>query len=264
MEGGDGFNAAPIPGRNCPDLRALDDEHGSVTRLSTAGVWLVAPEREAPAGDAPEIEYRGAAAGPAAAARVSGYRMRRAVVVGIDNYDASGGVYKTLRFPADDARAVLASLRDDFGFATLPHGIAIGAGVDDERIRATWKAWPPSNAVGADDLVVFYYAGHGGFQGEMVGCNGKTVPRNEIVDWLSGLLCRHKLLILDSCHAGNVLLPEAEQLRDVPSRSRRGRLCDDRLRPSPCPRPMPRMPPQRRMPPITFSPITSGATPYSH
>ncbi len=191
----------------------------AISDVVAVPVWALQqrPRGESePAGKLPlrissQFQYRAPPEGPVAPERVSGYKTRWAVVVGIDNYEPSGGAYTSLRFPGDDARAVLAALREQFGFKTAPEGVAIGDGVDDKRILATLKAWPPRDQVSARDLVVFFYAGHGSGQGDLVGCNGKPVPRAEIVSWMNDLPCQHKLLILDSCYAGNVFLPAAKQ-----------------------------------------------------
>ncbi len=132
------------------------------------------------------------------------YRQRWAVVIGVDEYDPQLNEYGPLTFARKDAQAVLAELRDEFGFQTSEVGTAIRPRADRARIEAVLKNWPPRDKVAADDLVLVFYAGHAATDGDLIGCDGKAVPLIKVVELLSDLPCRHKLLILDSCFSGTL------------------------------------------------------------
>ena len=145
-------------------------------------------EVEKPSGKLPleapeEVADRSAGTPPAPRLPgVGGYRTKWAVVIGIDRYDVPGGGLKPRECRRGHARALLATLRDEYGFTTSEEGTAIGGVVDDKRIREVLAAWPPSDQVGERDVVVFFYAGHGGEQGEMIGSNGRSVMRGDLLD----------------------------------------------------------------------------------
>jgi len=69
--------------------------------------------------------------------------------------------------------------------------------------------------LGRDDRFLFYYSGHGlsiadgvrtrGYLpliDEAMGDHGKSIPMDDLVEWMKGLSAQHLLVILDSCFSG--------------------------------------------------------------
>ena len=144
------------------------------------------------------------------------YRKRHLMVVGIDAY--SGG-WKPLRNAKNDAKGFMKSMVDNFGFEV---SAALFDDKADKRSIAVAfqeglnRGKGASGVVEPDDLVVFFFAGHGHTerrlndeeQGYLVPFG---VPEGEVVDllpftelreWTIDLPARHALFILDSCFSG--------------------------------------------------------------
>lgn len=139
------------------------------------------------------------------------YREKHLMVVGIDHYT---GEWRALRNAANDARGVKRALADRYDVelvAELYDDDATYAG-----IRETFKnKLCDATLVHADDLVVFFFAGHGHTQrraddleaGYLVpfGASKRLtdlLPFSELRDWTKDIPARHVLFILDSCFSG--------------------------------------------------------------
>ncbi|MEO8360537.1 MAG: caspase family protein [Vicinamibacteria bacterium] len=134
------------------------------------------------------------------------FTKSHAFIVGIDSYLK----VSPLKTAVNDARQLGQVLADKHRFTVHPPLLdATGADLH-ALLRETMK-----NAVGKDDRVVFYFAGHGiaadgddGPTGYLVPADAdpadlKTfVPMTELQDALQSLPCRHLLLILDCCFSG--------------------------------------------------------------
>ncbi|MGE3471900.1 MAG: caspase family protein [Vicinamibacterales bacterium] len=136
------------------------------------------------------------------------FRRSIAVVIGIDQYTTG---IPSLRTAVNDARRVGELLAGQ-------HGYDVIAVVDAEATRARLVALLQDElpaAVGPDDRVCFYFAGHGVAVDGDQGPNGYLLPADAnradaatflhmplVHDALVALPCRHMLVILDSCFSG--------------------------------------------------------------
>lgn len=139
--------------------------------------------------------------------------VRRALVIGINDY-----AHKPLRGCVGDAQAMAVLLRERFGFddaniTLLLNADASLAAVEREKARLLEETK-------ADDMVFFFYAGHGTVfeqsDGTEASGSGTTFclseePREDMYDedfgeWLDALAKRtdHVVLIIDCCHSGTI------------------------------------------------------------
>jgi len=165
-----------------------------------------APATEPGAARAPEL-HRGASA------RVTPKRIGRrlALVVGTDAYDREEAWAPLLR-PSKDAHEIATELVERYGFELVPVPSSPTLRQFDEALNAA-KA-----AVGEDDDLLVFLAGHGHFdeeqgQGYLIhrdsppghecrfgGCYSLTAIRT----LLETSKARHVLLIVDACHGGTI------------------------------------------------------------
>lgn len=141
-----------------------------------------------------------------------GTGRRWAVLVGINEYEDSAN-YGPLQVCVSDAEAIQKKLVAG-GFeqqATFP---LTGTGGDGrpsrENMLATLKS--VADATDQDDLLLFYYSGHGDVQGNesyLVAQNGRAialedtaVPLTRVKEILEQAPARAKVIILDACHSG--------------------------------------------------------------
>lgn len=146
-----------------------------------------------------------------------------AVVVGIDAY--RNGI-APLRTAVNDARRLASLLRRQHGYSVYPLIADVTAARLLNLLRHEIR---PTES----DRVLFYFAGHGialdgdGEDGAAVGPNGYLIPQDAhpmrpgsfvsmrlLDEVLSGLACRHLLVILDCCFAGSFRWAGAG--RDIP------------------------------------------------
>lgn len=142
------------------------------------------------------------------AATPPSFRRSLAVVIGIDRY--APGI-PTLRTAVNDARRLGEVLAQQ-------HGYDVIAVLDAEATRARLVDLITHELpaqTGADDRVLFYFAGHGVAVDGHDGPNGYLLPVDAnrgdestyltmplVHDALLGLDCRHMLIVLDSCFSG--------------------------------------------------------------
>jgi len=143
----------------------------------------------------------------AAPVRVEGFRSSLAILIGIDQY---GDGVPVLRTPVHDATKLASILQRDHGFETE---VLVNENATIEKLRRVFADL--SVRIGADDRVLFYFAGHGIALESDEGPKGYLLPQDakrnstdrylsmvELNEVLSALPCRHMLIVLDCCFAG--------------------------------------------------------------
>ncbi|MGD8277228.1 MAG: caspase family protein [Gemmatimonadota bacterium] len=193
------------------DGEGVDD----VWRVARLDEWR--PDRPAPAkrpdpegpeaGDADEFRAMRRKGRPPTQEPMT-YRKRFLVAVGIDRYRE----WNPLSNAANDARAVMETLEQSFGFDGR---LILDEEATADRIRdAITKTLTPQ--VQKEDLVVFFFAGHGHSEraddGEEHGFlvpveatrtgTGDLLPMEEVVSWTRAMACDDVLYIFDSCFSG--------------------------------------------------------------
>lgn len=134
------------------------------------------------------------------------FARHHAFVIGIDAYEKVA----PLATAANDARRLAAVLGEMQHFDVYPPLLDARGGALRTLLHETMPA-----LVGADDRVVFYFAGHGiaadgddGPAGYLVPADADPddlttfLPMAELQDALQALPCRHLLLVLDCCFSG--------------------------------------------------------------
>lgn len=131
-----------------------------------------------------------------------------AVVIGIDRY--ADGI-PALRSAVNDARRLGATLAAEHGYTVVA---LLDEDATRERIAQLLTTELPRR-IGADDRVLFYFAGHGVARDGDDGPDGYLLPVDArrgdestylhmplVHDALLALPCRHMLVVLDSCFSG--------------------------------------------------------------
>ncbi len=159
------------------------------------------------------------------------YRKAWAVIVGI-NYDhlanSESAEIDSLDTAENDAKAVFDRLTNNYGFEPDNVRLILGKDASRERIRGCFgEAFlGDRESVNSDDCVLFFFAGHGNRRETVVGREnyvgllypsdirvlpGKGIdttsclPIDDLLRLLQNLCpARHKLVVLDSCHSGEV------------------------------------------------------------
>ena len=136
---------------------------------------------------------------------------RRALVVGINNYDK----FADLGACVADAEAMAEVLsrhkngQKNFDCLVLPGGMPDGSPITRPKLRAALN-----ELFKFDGEVLLYFSGHG-FLSQTGGvlCTSDAykddwgIPMQEVVDLATGSRARHILLILDCCHSGDIANP---------------------------------------------------------
>ena len=136
------------------------------------------------------------------------FRQSVAVVIGIDAY---GHGVPPLRTAANDARRLAQVLADDHGYDVR---LLLDQAASRDAITGL-LADDLAHAVGPEDRVLFYFAGHGVALDGDDGPTGYLLPQDArrgeaasylhmpaLYDALNALACRHVLVVLDSCFSG--------------------------------------------------------------
>ena len=145
-------------------------------------------------------------------AAVGGRESWCALLIGINDYGASGGKCPDLATPVNDTSALAEMLKDKYGFERveiLTNGNATLDGVRN-------KLFEINNNSERQQNILIYYAGHGILSpngaGEWICADGRELVNAEIKDFLQRFQARRVLLISDSCFSGEFLK------RDLPIR----------------------------------------------
>ncbi len=149
---------------------------------------------------------------PTSGRAADGRARMYAVVVGIGAYTAM----KTLNYTDDDAYQMFAFLKSPEGGGLGDDQIEI---LVDERATAANIERALAEKLGradADDIVVFYYSGHG-VDGYFIpvdfdGVNN-LLSHKRVEQLLSGSAARHKLVVADACHSGSLLAARSSTSR---------------------------------------------------
>jgi predicted nucleic acid-binding Zn-ribbon protein len=152
---------------------------------------------------------QGAAGGQAATAAMGvppGVKLGRyhALVIGNNSYQSAG--YPSLQSAVNDATAVAQLLRERYGYET---NLLLNA----TRFQMLTALNEAREALGPDDNLLLYYAGHGeigddGKQGYWVPTDGQAnmvntwVSNTAISEILETMKARHVLVVADSCYSG--------------------------------------------------------------
>lgn len=144
---------------------------------------------------------------PTADANARDFEHSLALVIGIDAY---GNGISSLTTAVNDARQVARLLCEQHKYAThlLVDGVSLA------QLTHIFTEILPQ-AVGPQDRLLIYFAGHGvaldgddGPAGYLIPQDGTLterasfLPMNDLHGWLSALNCRHLLVVLDCCFAG--------------------------------------------------------------
>lgn len=140
---------------------------------------------------------------PSTPAAISRTGAAYALVIGINNYSS----LKPLKTALNDAEAFAAELESDFGFN-------VEVLKDPGRAKILGALNNFRRALGPDDSLLIYYAGHGYFDADKLGKaywlpadaedNDTTnwIAADDITSNLKGTAARHVLIISDSCFSG--------------------------------------------------------------
>lgn len=134
------------------------------------------------------------------------FRQSHAFIIGINDYEH----ITPLKTAVNDALGIARRLEEQHAYTVHPPLLNASKAAITE-----WLTTTIPQAVGPEDRVVFYFAGHGIALDSEEGPNGYLVPAdakagdpgslismNEFHQMLNALPCRHGLLILDCCFAG--------------------------------------------------------------
>lgn len=162
---------------------------------------------------------------------VPGYRGQWAVIVGINYAHLQGAAraeVPALKTAENDAQAVYDQLTAHYGYRPETSRLLKGAEATRDNIRRLFgdAFLGDGERVSAEDAVIFYFAGHGNrrettaardqYVGLLYPYDVQVLPGKGVdtisclrIDELLGYLrdycaARHKLVILDSCHSGEV------------------------------------------------------------
>jgi len=141
------------------------------------------------------------------------YKRKFAVVIGIDyrNEDLDKKVRKNfgrLDHSVNDSSKIAKMLQNEFGFHVLTSNLDSGACTKSEFVGLLNQL--AELRPNEEDCILFFFAGHGTDQHELVCSNSVTtddgrqnfIKSGDIQEWLNKLKCRHKLVVLDSCFSG--------------------------------------------------------------
>ncbi|MCP4401717.1 MAG: hypothetical protein GY801_31005 [bacterium] len=150
------------------------------------------------------------------------FQRNIAIVIGINEY--TQGI-PPLRTAVNDATRLAQILKEDHGFEVQ---LVIDADATGEKLRVLLQE-RLQQKIGADDRVLFYFAGHGialdgddGPEGYIIPQDARArekttfLPMSDLHDALVHFECRHFLAILDCCFAGAFRWSSTRALSDVP------------------------------------------------
>ncbi|WP_341923649.1 caspase family protein [Stenotrophomonas geniculata] len=139
------------------------------------------------------------------------YGQSHALIVGINRYLNAG----PLGYAVNDANAVYDRLTRDYGFQAENVQLLLDEDATSEAIRRAFLRFADQDAVGIDDRVIVFFAGHGTTRRGVRGEIGYLVPHDADLGDLSTLLrwdeltrnteiiaAKHMLFVMDACYGG--------------------------------------------------------------
>lgn len=132
-----------------------------------------------------------------------------AVIVGVSDYDdATFGRKIDLRFCDDDAQIMYDFMRSPQG-GSLPDEqikLLINENATKENILNSVKTI--FTQASQQDLIIFYFSGHGSDKNEIVVHNG-LLPHNDVKNIINSSQAGKRLCLVDACHSGSWDSPNA-------------------------------------------------------
>ena len=152
-----------------------------------------------------------AASQPAAPQPIYGAGHRWGVLVGVNAYDDNTN-YGQLHVCVRDVQAIQEQLVAGGFDPQRLHLLADGSDVPPTRARILTSLQSVANATEPDDLLLFYYSGHGdesGGESYLVARDGHfltlpdtAVPVSRVQEIMQQAPARAKVILLDACHSG--------------------------------------------------------------
>ena len=126
-----------------------------------------------------------------------------AVVVGVASYTAM----PTLRYSDDDAYQMYAFLKSPEGGALSDNQITLLVDENATKSQIISSLNQKFSAASENDLVIFYYAGHG-LEGSFIpydynGTESTKLLHKDVQDIFTSCKAKNKLFIADACHSGS-------------------------------------------------------------
>ncbi|MEM9276431.1 MAG: caspase family protein [Cyanobacteria bacterium P01_F01_bin.143] len=165
---------------------------------------------------------------------MSDFKRSLAVVIGINDYQ--NGI-APLQTAVPDAKAIAKILKNQYNYELihpeLNSGVITNQFATKEHLKTLLTDVLPNKIKPTErDRLLFYFAGHGiarnsddqpqGFlvpqDGNMANEEKSLLRMIDIHDWLSQLECRHLLIILDCCFAGQFRWASTRKLIPVPEK----------------------------------------------
>jgi len=169
-----------------------------------------------------------------------GYRKSWALIIGINYIDPTRTAADRLSLPIlknaeQDAASVAELLKKHYGYTDKELQLISGKEATYQLILDKLAEFSDETKVHKDDSVFVFFAGHGGrLEGEtrdrgaiypydVKFANGRPnsrylALRNEVVNRLQKSPARHKLIVLDSCHSGEIFSAAAQPRSETDDR----------------------------------------------
>lgn len=132
--------------------------------------------------------------------------MKKALIVGINYYEAGGALYGCV----NDAHSVKSALeRHSDGSVNFSTKLVTVVDAHTKIDRGSLKDMVADLFAGDSDIALFYFAGHGHIEttgGYLLASNAKRgddgLPLSEVITLANKSKAKNKVIILDSCHSG--------------------------------------------------------------
>ncbi|HJP92148.1 MAG TPA: caspase family protein [Pyrinomonadaceae bacterium] len=133
------------------------------------------------------------------------FKKRWAILIGINNYE----YFAKLHYCREDVMELAQKLREDLNFEVLAIHDDAEVRPDRDSIRIALNKLRSSNKIEPDDLLLFYFAGHGINEGrkdyllpitahpDLVKDLG--IPVQVVIDELKKFNCKHTVMFIDAC-----------------------------------------------------------------